>query len=322
MINRVPVKFRNKAGLNLFGILHRPQISRENGITIILLSPGVKMRVGPHNLYIKMTKLFLDMGFSVLRFDFFGLGDSEGELEEDMLADVYNHIEVGRYVDDTIISMDWLEKNYGFNRFILGGLCGGAITALLAASRDNRVVGILSLGMTSVLASFAADPAKYITQGQLKRLRDGYLRKLLKPKSWIRLLTLQSDYWIILKSTVQPLFKRIKVMLKLNRNEKTTTIITAKSIQDNSNPLFASAFFRCMERNIPILLIFSGADRLYWEFEEKFMQPRKDELDRIEKKYFSIHIVDKANHVFSFKEWQDEMLGVSKQWLTNIQITS
>ncbi len=38
----------------------------------------------------------------MLRFDFFGLGDSEGDLDETVLADVYNNIEVGRYVDDTL----------------------------------------------------------------------------------------------------------------------------------------------------------------------------------------------------------------------------
>jgi len=37
----------------------------------------------------------------VLRFDFYGLGDSEGEIREPMLADLYGSIQMGRYVKDT-----------------------------------------------------------------------------------------------------------------------------------------------------------------------------------------------------------------------------
>ena len=77
-----------------------------------------------------------------------------------MLADVYNNIEVGRYVGDTRSAIQWLRKQFGARRFILGGLCGGAITALLAAEREPEVEGLLSLGMTVTLASNAATPAK------------------------------------------------------------------------------------------------------------------------------------------------------------------
>ena len=141
MSNQTPVTFLNRKGLRLFGILHTPLADSQHDFVVMLLSPGVKMRVGPQRLYLRLTERLLDLGISVLRFDFHGLGDSEGELPEAQLRDVYNHIEVGRYVEDTIDAMDWMQQNYGSKRFLLSGLCGGAITGLLAGDRDARVVG-------------------------------------------------------------------------------------------------------------------------------------------------------------------------------------
>ena len=37
----------------------------------------------------------------MFRFDFYGLGDSEGEVDEAYLADLYGSVALGRYVDDT-----------------------------------------------------------------------------------------------------------------------------------------------------------------------------------------------------------------------------
>ena len=99
--DQTPVVFRNRKGLRLYGILHTPHGRQPGDLAVVLLSPGVKMRVGPQRLYLPMTKRFLSLGLSVLRLDFHGLGDSDGTLPEEQLRDVYNHIEVGRFVEDT-----------------------------------------------------------------------------------------------------------------------------------------------------------------------------------------------------------------------------
>src|SRR5688572_29539651 len=161
------VTFENGAGQKLFGTLHLPAVRRPNLPAVVLLSPGVKMRVGPGRLYVPLTDMLVAEGYLVLRFDFFGLGDSEGDLDETTLADVYNNIEVGRYVDDTLCALRWLRQNQGCKRFVLGGLCGGAITALLAAEREPAVEALLSVGMTVTLASNAASPGKFLTDADL-----------------------------------------------------------------------------------------------------------------------------------------------------------
>ena len=302
------VVFDNRDGKKLFGTLHTPPNSHHSRPTIVLLSPGVKMRVGPHRLYNRMTDAFNRLGFTVFKFDFVGLGDSEGELDRDLLAEVYNDTESGAFVSDGVDALDWLQLNRGTTSFLLGGLCGGAITGILLAKNDARVHGLISLGITVTLAMGKAGRLKNATQGELAALRRGYIRRIFHPKSWLRLLTFQSDFRTILKSVGQ-LFTKRKTTRPIAVNET-----SPQQDVSNANPLFPPAFFGMTKEERKILLIFSGSDRLYWEFEEKFAQPFANDLVEVEDAY-ELHVVKDANHVFSFREWEQEMLEICKNWL-------
>jgi len=307
MDNIQPVVFSNKDDLKLFGMLHTPNKDIDKKVCILLLSPGVKMRVAPHRLYNKMSNHLVSLGFTVFRFDFYGLGDSEGEIQEDLLADFYSMVQVGRYVDDTIAAMDWVQNEKNIDRFILSGLCGGAITGLLAGSKDDRAEALLGLGIPVILDSSNTDPKKYITVGQVKRMQSGYIRKLLDPKSWVRLLTFKSDYTVIIKVIKQMVLgdKKRKAAKSAPKQEKDL---------GNINPHFAPAFFKWMENSKKVFLIFSGTDRLTWEFGEKFSTPYQEKLKKYENLY-SIHTVPEANHIFTFTEWYEEMMQQAKIWL-------
>lgn len=306
--NRLAVTFPNRQGLEMFGVLHVPASGAKTDLAVILLSPGVKMRVGPQRLYCTMTERLLDLGLPVLRFDFHGLGDSAGEVTEELLKDVYNHIEVGRFVDDTIDSMDWMAKTHGTRRFVLSGLCGGAITGLLTARHDDRVAGLLALAITPVLASSSAHPALYMTSGQLADMRRTYLDKLLSPQAWLRLLSFKSDYRVMWRALMQP-FRAAP-----NSAMPPAVPTAPPAEQDNANPLFPPAFFDMMTSRRPILLLFGGSDRLLWEFEEKFVARHQARLAEAPQCY-EVYTIAHANHVLSFEPWQQEMLNASTAWL-------
>jgi len=303
------VSFVNDAGQRLFGTLHLSGTPNRALPTVILLSPGVKMRVGPGRLYLPLTDLMNSLGYTVLRFDFHGLGDSEGDLEEAMLADVYNHIEVGRYVGDTLSAMRWMRDQHGCKRFMLGGLCGGAITAVLAAARDKSVDSLLSLGMTVTLASNTATPAKYLTRAVLDSRRRGYFRRLLQPKSWLRLLTFQSEYGVIWRSMKRLVIKDPPAIPAASGD---TTI----EQPGNVNPLFPPAYFAFLQRGGRALMIFSEKDRLQSEYEEKFAAFHQQRLADFQRQVEQ-HVIAGANHVLSFHEWRDEMLADVRAWLSS-----
>ena len=306
---RRPVVFTNRAGRRLFGILHTPAAASDLGV--IFLSPGVKMRVGPQRLYNRLTDELVSMGLPVLRFDFYGLGDSEGTLAEELLKDVYNHIEVGRFVDDTVDAMDWMQRECGTARFILSGLCGGAITGLLAGARDERVAGLLGLGITPVLASQAADPSLYMTAGQLNEIGATYLSKVADPRAWLRLLTFRSDYRLLWRAIGQ----RVRRRKGAQTPEAAAPAAPAPGEPDNASPLFPPAYFTMLERRRPMLLVFGGADRLHFEYEEKFVARHRARLASAPP-LCQVHVVPQANHVLSLAAWQHDMIDVSRRWLT------
>jgi pimeloyl-ACP methyl ester carboxylesterase len=298
------VTFANRKGVKLFGILEMPDAPASRDLAVLMLSPGVKMRVGPYGLYRRMADEFLELGLAVLRFDCYGLGDSEGTLPEALLRDVYNHIEVGRFVDDTIDAMNWMEREHGTRRFILSGLCGGAITGLLAGEHDDRVVGLLGIGLTAVLASRAADASRYMTQGQVEGFRRIYLRRLLSSQAWYRLLTFKADYRLIGRL----------ITYRKRPVQSATATAAPPAANDNANPRFPPAFFSMLSRKRPMLLIFGGSDRLQFEFEEKFVSRYRERLAALPP-FYKVHVVPAANHVLSASEWQREMLDVSRTWL-------
>jgi uncharacterized protein len=309
----VPVTFPNKDGHQLFGMLHQPERVRDPKVAILLLSPGVKMRVAPYRLYTKMAERFAALGYPVLRFDFHGLGDSEGTAPEPLLADLYGATQVGRYVADTVCAMDWMQRTYGTTKFIASGLCGGALTGLLAAQRDERITSLLGLSIPVILDGSNIDASKYMTDEQLKRTRLKYLRKLRlwDPevwRSWRRFLSFQSHYSLILKSIAKPLLARV-------RPAPPAETAAAPKEADNTNPHFAPSLLRMVSSARRVLLLFAETDRLLFDFEAKFMQRHRAAVER-HGASFEMHVTKQANHIFSFSEWQEDMLDHASRWLT------
>jgi uncharacterized protein len=310
-----PIAFENRNGQKLFGILEQPD-KPVSTTTVLLLSPGIKMRVGPHRLYNKLSKILVEQGLNVLRFDFYGLGDSEGTIGESVLVNVYNSIQDGRYVNDTLDAMNWLSQTYGQEHFILGGLCGGAITGLLAGCNEKRVTGLLGLGLINVFEGGEDNFSKFVTDGQLSSLKDGYVRKLNDWASWKRLLTFKSDFRVIFKIFTKPVrlvSKKLKSLFE-GRDELSEAELPPALQGTNANPRFAPAFFRMVRNHKKMLLIFSGADRLLYEFEEKFESIYRSKLRPYESEY-SVITIPEANHILSMKEWEDEMHKHVVQWI-------
>ena len=306
MTRMIPVSFPNREGLKLFGILHEPSENKNLDNVIIILSPGIKSRVAPHRLYVKFARELSESGYKVFRFDFYGLGDSGGEIDEELTANLYGSIQLGRFSQDTISAIDWYVNNFGPQKIILFGLCGGAITALHAASIDSRIHSIISLGIPVILDNPDIDPYKYITSGQLDELRRGYLGKIFKTKAWFRFITLKSDYKIIMRSLLQPFRQKINQKVHpLKQNNRYEN--------DNFNPLFPQIFFKFLNER-KLLLLFSETDRLYWEFEEKFIRRYKYQFEAVQEN-IELHLIKEANHILSFKTWQQQMITITQNWL-------
>src|SRR5436190_19229926 len=116
-MSRTIVTLRNREAHALHCILEEPPPGLPRAeVAAVLLSPGVKSRVGPHGLYRKLSPSFLARGIPVLRVDFRGLGDSEGEWPDESLASIYRLAELGHCAGDVRSALDWLESRLGTRR--------------------------------------------------------------------------------------------------------------------------------------------------------------------------------------------------------------
>lgn len=296
-----PVSFPNRQGLVLHGMLHEPDAAR--GVCVLLLSPGIKGRIGPHRLYLQLAAPLVAAGFHVLRFDYYGLGDSSGELGERAMADMYNSIQGGRYVDDTIAAMDWMGAHHGITKFVGSGLCGGSISALLTARADRRIEALLGIGLPSTLEGGAENFDRFMTRGQLKQEGRSYLQRILRPDAWGRFLSGKSGYRLIGRA-----------LRELFLPSKPQPVAALDSAPDNANPLFAPAFLAMLKDRRPILLTFSSGDRHRYNFGEKFEERYATAIAGIGHAY-QVLLIDDANHVLSEPRWIDELLQAALPWL-------
>ncbi len=124
-------------GNGLLGIMTTPSDPVPGAPAVVLLNAGLLHRVGPNRMYVDLARRLADLGFTSLRFDMSGVGDSE--VQDGGL------LYIERSVGDTLAANDALAERFGLDRFVLLGLCTGAFNAFRSALRDDRVVGSVLL---------------------------------------------------------------------------------------------------------------------------------------------------------------------------------
>ena len=123
-------------GGRLLGVLSEPA-TPINSPAILVLNSGLLPRVGPARLSVEFARAAARMGFAALRFDLSGLGDSEprpGGLSPVQSA-----------IADAREAMDAIGAELGVERFVLLGLCSGAVHGHHIATADARIVGAIML---------------------------------------------------------------------------------------------------------------------------------------------------------------------------------
>jgi dienelactone hydrolase len=117
-------------GSHLVGTLTRPT-GATKGTAILLLNAGVIHRMGPHRINVKLARRLAEDGFTVLRLDLSGQGDSDapdGSLPFEQQA-----------VKDLQEAMNHLQRLTHTDSFALAGICSGAHHGIAAAIDDDRL---------------------------------------------------------------------------------------------------------------------------------------------------------------------------------------
>ncbi len=178
----------------LHGILHLPAQGRCQ--EAVIFSHGWSgNRCGPANLLTELARALAAAGYAVLRFDFGGRGESEGEgLETTLLT----------MADDLCAATQALKKHLGHKKILYLGLCSGAnvIIGTLKRLPEAKKLLLLSVYPFSDGDTFARDLNRTVHFLQV------YWQKACQGDTWKRLFSGDVRLKQVLKVILGPLFRR------------------------------------------------------------------------------------------------------------------
>ncbi|QVY64104.1 bifunctional alpha/beta hydrolase/OsmC family protein [Polaribacter sp. Q13] len=132
-MNTIRLEIENKKGLKLQAYLELPANEKPNQFAIFAHCFSCNSNF---NAVKNISRSLSNHGFGVLRFDFTGLGRSEGEFAE-------SHFSAN--VEDLLAVNDFLEKNYKAPSLLVGHSLGGA-AVIVAASKLANIKAVATVG--------------------------------------------------------------------------------------------------------------------------------------------------------------------------------
>ncbi len=275
----------------LTGIIHNP-VSISSNIGVLIIVGGPQYRVGSHRQFVLLARTLSDAGVPVMRFDYRGMGDSEGESRTflDIDSDVASATDI------------MFKENPQLTGIVMWGLCDAASAALFYGYQDGRVKGLILL-----------NPWVFTEEGSAKTyLKYYYLKRLFNSDFWSKVLRLEFDYI----ESVKDFGALIKKILIRKQTEKSKQNKSAEMV-DKSLSL-PDRMKACLELfNQPILLILSGNDLTAEEFRETVKSDRQWQALLQEKKVTKETLIE-ADHTFSSAQWREQVANWSLEWVKKL----
>ena len=121
----------------VFGVVTAPPAARTDRPALLLVTIGANHHIGCAGMYKQFARDWAPLGFTTLRFDLGGIGDSSPATPADDNKP-YPHAAM----DDMRAAVDVLRAR-GFTRFVMIGLCSGGYHGFKAAIDDPSIVGLI-----------------------------------------------------------------------------------------------------------------------------------------------------------------------------------
>jgi exosortase A-associated hydrolase 1 len=289
-----PTLFQCKSN-NLLGIVHHANTTPTLGVLIIVGGP--QYRAGSHRQFVLLARFLADNGFPVMRFDYQGMGDSEGPpqtfstIDEDIASAIENFYELCPEISGVVI---W-------------GLCDAASAALFYSYQDDRVKGLVIL-----------NPWVYSEQGAAKtHIKHYYLQRLMSPDFWRKILKLQFNYTQSLSSLIGTLKKILK------KSDSPKEISNNNNRHSSFDPTVSKqnlpAYMRqCLQSfKFPVLLILSGNDLTADEFRDLIKSDTKW-AELLNESRVTTKSLKESDHTFSNATWKKQVSNWTLDWIKQL----
>ena len=268
-------------GAWLYGIVSLPAAPHPRGVLIVVGGP--QYRAGSHRQFTLLARDLAAAGIPAMRFDYRGMGDSEGELRN------FENVE-----DDLRAAIDrFLAEVPGMKEVVLWGLCDGASAAAMYAPQDARVGGLVLL-----------NPWVRTEEGAARATIKHYYRaRLFDARLWKKIAGGQFD----VKSSLRSLWRDLG---KAFRPRPASAGVAVGS----DAPLPERMQAALTRFNGRVLVVLSGADLTAQEFADLSARPGAWQR-LLAAPRFTKQKIDKADHTFSRRPWQDQVSNWTRDWL-------
>lgn len=293
----------------LVGIFHVPDgLVAEDLPGVVMLSPGLMHRVGPNRLYVKMARALASDGYTVLRFDFSGIGDSAARADS-LPIDKSTLAEAEAAIDHLI-------EQTGRTRVVLIGHCSGALVSWATAFNDERVDGVVAISPEGGDEAWVEFDRK---QKEARYYANYYTRGALDdPGRWRRFLTGKADYGSIAGNLYRGvILNRVSAFAYKRRSVRGTA---AKEAEERPEVrAYKQGLLSLAERRLPILLIHpdqsAGPEML-----RALLGTTIDTMHAAG--HLEISHVTASDHMFTPLAAQHNLVAIIREWILSIASTT
>lgn len=207
-------------GQKFFAILHRP-INTDSPVPAIVICPGFAgSKSGKFRLFVRLSEQLVKNGIAVLRFDYRGSGDSEGD---------FSDVTIESKISDTLKCLEFLSNDSKIDASrigILGRSLGGVITILTV----RRFPKIKSLALWAPV--FKSDPWKALWEAfksnQLNLSHEQMIRALPANVPNVEFLT---QFFKFNLNHELPELKHIPILLLHGSQDQLVTVEHAQAFE-------------------------------------------------------------------------------------------
>lgn len=265
---------------SLVGIVSDPE-GESNGLGLIFMNAGFTHHVGPQRMYVRFARRAAEMGFTSLRFDNSGIGDSPRRADNLPFPD--------SVIKDANDAMNFLQSTRGIEKCVLTGVCWGADNSVRVCSVDPRAVAVAAV-------DFYAVPS-------LRHLLRVYPKRLLAPQSWGNLFRGDSSIFERTKGVVMG-------ALKLKKQETAGDVLPSLP-----PPVVLEKLSEMIDRGVHLCFAYASGAVSYDQYVSRFRR-RMRELEKSGR--LDIKVFPAADHLFTFRYNQARLWEFLEAWLAKV----
>lgn len=283
-------------GERLVGTMHHPAPGMRSDVGVLVFNFGQAPRAGLGDLAAHMGDSLSGHGFSVFRFDLPGLGDSGGELPERIQV-FWRLVQEGGHIQHACHLAKSLIERFHLKALVLGGLCGGAITALYAADKlGSEIAGVLAVEPDFMLTPVAEREAANLSHAVYLSSVEANRKNLLSFESWKRFLSGQSAYGHhvhLIRHSVRMWWERVN----------------GRTLPEDANLPLIEATRRLARGHVPMLVVNAG------EGSRAFMER---DIFGARRQSVSYVAIDGTNHLFIAGNGKQDLIRRVEDWMLNV----